>query len=295
MSTLNVAVIDVGSNTARLLVADTAGGRVTPVHEEKAYLGLAREIVSHGRVSETGIAQAGATAAEFARAARRAGAEVIETVVTAPGRQSDGTRLVRALERATNGHVRVLAAEEEARLAFAGALAGLADPPAAVAVCDVGGGSTELAVGDPRHGPSWIASVDAGSLWLTESFLRDDPPSQAQLEEARLEAWRLVGALAPPPAELALATGGSARAAAKLVGRRFDADDLEAVARVASRRPAARLAKGFGLDPPRARTLAAGALLLAAASRALGRPFELAGGGLREGAALALAVRSAAA
>jgi exopolyphosphatase/pppGpp-phosphohydrolase len=95
--------------------------------------------------------------------------------------------------------------------------------------------------------------------------------------------------MSPPRPAVALAVGGSARALAKIVGRRFDADDLERAVKILSRRPAAKAARPFGIAPERAETLLAGALLLAGASRVLGTGFELGSGGLREGAALELA------
>ena len=95
--------------------------------------------------------------------------------------------------------------------------------------------------------------------------------------------------MSPPRPSLALAVGGSARALTKIVGRRFDADDLERAVKILSRRPAAKAARPFGIAPERAETLLAGALLLAGTSRVLGTAFELGRGGLREGAALELA------
>ena len=74
----------------------------------------------------------------------------------------------------------------------------------------------------------------------------------------------------PPAPDLALAVGGSARALAKIVGRRFDADDLDEAVTILSRRPAAKAARTFGISAERAETLLAGALLLAGASRVLG-------------------------
>jgi exopolyphosphatase/pppGpp-phosphohydrolase len=93
----------------------------------------------------------------------------------------------------------------------------------------------------------------------------------------------------PPSPDLALAVGGSARAIAKISGRRFDANELDRAAKLLSRRPAAKVARSFGIGPERAETLAAGALLLAGASRVLGTELVLGRGGVREGAALALA------
>jgi exopolyphosphatase / guanosine-5'-triphosphate,3'-diphosphate pyrophosphatase len=296
MTFVRVAVIDVGSNTARLLVADV-GASVEAVRQDKVYVGLGAEILRHGTLPDHKIEEGAAAARRFARAARRLGADRLETVVTAPGRQAeDASALLAALERATKTPVRVLSAEEEGRLAYLGAVTHVAQPlPDVVAVCDVGGGSTEIAVGTPLLGPAWVRSADIGSLRLTRACLPSDPPPPAEVAAARASAREQLASLDPPRPALALAVGGSARAAAKLVGRRLGPDDLEQAAALAARLPAAKTAKTFGIDAARAETLVAGALILAEASSLLGVPFRLARAGLREGAALALAGRADAA
>jgi len=161
--------------------------------------------------------------------------------------------------------------------------------PEVVAVVDVGGGSTEVVVGTPLLGAAWVRSADLGSLRLTRAHFRDDPPSGRQIGAAAGAVAHALSGMSPPTPSLALAVGGSARALSRIVGRRFDADDLERAVKILSRRPAAKAARPFGIAPERAQTLLAGALLLAGTSRVLGTAFELGSGGLREGAALELA------
>jgi exopolyphosphatase/guanosine-5'-triphosphate,3'-diphosphate pyrophosphatase len=288
---MRVAIVDVGSNTARLLVADVDGS-VEAVHEEKTFLGLAADLVRQGTLSADAVSAAAGTARRYVRTARKHGADELDVIVTAPGRQGKPDALLHALRRSTGERVRVITAEEEGRLAFDGALA--REPrelPGLVAVCDVGGGSTEIAVGTRLGGPAWIRSADIGSLRLTRSCLPSDPPTIAEIAGARATARDALAQLIPPRPALALAVGGSARAAAKVVGRILGPDDLGLVAALCARRPTAKLAKTFGIDRARAETLLAGALVLAEASRVLGVPFRLGRGGLREGAALALAER----
>jgi len=289
---MRVAVIDVGSNTARLLVANvTVGGAVLPVDEERAYLRLGAEIERKGKIGRKKLEEASSTCRAFAAVADEHDAERVAVFVTAPGRQgSAGADLADTLADATSAPVRVLTAEEEGRLAYDGALArargGL---PGVVAVVDVGGGSTEIAVGTPSLGAAWVRSADLGSLRLTRACLEHDPPTRAEIAAARDAAAGALDDLKPPSPDLALAVGGSARALAKIAGRRFDADELDRTAKLLSRRPAAKAARSFGIGPERAETLLAGALLLAGASRALGAELVLGQGGVREGAALALA------
>jgi exopolyphosphatase/guanosine-5'-triphosphate,3'-diphosphate pyrophosphatase len=293
---MRVAVIDVGSNTARLLVAAVEpDGSVVAVGEERAYLRLGAEIEQTGTLDQKTIAAAAATCRGYARRAVELGAEDATVIVTAPGRQgTSSAALTTALGEATSLPVRVLTADDEGRLAYDGAVARAADDlPEVVAVVDVGGGSTEIAVGTPLLGAAWIRSADLGSLRLTRAHLHDDPPTVVQVTAATDAVRQALDGMSPPSVDLALAVGGSARALAKILGRHFGADDLDEAVKALTRRPAAKFARAFGIDADRAETLLSGALLLAGASRILGTPFELGRGGLREGAALELATYQA--
>ena len=289
---MRVAIIDVGSNTARLLVANVTGkGAVVPIAEERDYLRLGAEIERTGTLSRKKIAAAAATCGAYADRIAELEVERATVIVTAPGRQGAAApELTAALADATSLPVRVLTAESEGRLAYDGAVARAPGSlPEIVAVVDVGGGSTEVVVGTPFLGAAWVRSADVGSLRLTRAQLTDDPPSAAQIRAASDAVAAALSGMSPPRPSLALAVGGSARALTKIVGRRFDADDLDRAVKILSKRPAAKAARPFGIAPERAETLLAGALLLAGASRVLGTGFELGTGGLREGAALELA------
>lgn len=296
ISGVRVGVIDVGSNTVRLLVASVGRDAVRTLHEERAHLGLGEELLVHGRIRRRKLDQVAEVTRAYARLARKLGVRKLETVVTAPGRQSDEPRrLLDALGRATAGEVRLVSAEEEGRLAFEGAVARADTGERVVAVCDVGGGSTELVVGTRLLGPAWVRSVDLGSLRLTAALLTGDPPAAAELDAVRTTVRETLAGLEPPRPQLALATGGSARAVARIVGREYGADELERVIELLAGRPAAESAATFGLRPDRARTLVAGATILAEVSRLLEVPFTPSRGGIREGAALRLAARQVAA
>jgi exopolyphosphatase/guanosine-5'-triphosphate,3'-diphosphate pyrophosphatase len=110
-----------------------------------------------------------ACVAEYVKQARGHGARGVEVLVTSPGRQAtNGDELVTRLERATHVPVRLLSAVDEARLGFAGGVAATRIPPGrSVAVVDVGGGSAQIAVGTRRDGPTWMRSIDIGSIRLT--------------------------------------------------------------------------------------------------------------------------------
>ena len=293
---MRVAVIDVGSNTVRLLVAVSESGRVVTLREEREHLLLGEEVERRGAISSAKLEETCACAGRYARLAREAAVATVEVVVTAPGRQSaNAEELVRALAGVTGAGVRVLTPEEEGHLAFSGALAAARRLPATVAVCDVGGGSTEVVVGTPVEGPAWTRGLDLGCVRLTERALGEDPPSARALAAAQVEVARHLEGFTPPLPQGAFATGGTAGALRKLVGRSLDQGNLERALAILAKRPSARVAKTFGIHPRRARTLAAGVLVLAGIQGRLAVPIEVSRAGMREGAALALLAESAAA
>jgi exopolyphosphatase/guanosine-5'-triphosphate,3'-diphosphate pyrophosphatase len=159
-------------------------------------------------------------------------------------------------------------------------------PEGRVAVLDIGGGSTELAVGTSRDGAGWWTSLPVGSATVTERWMPSDPPSAAELRAARDGLAREFAALELPAADLALAVGGSAATVGSLVGGALDGPGLErvlaAIIGVASHDVASR----HGLDPRRARVLTGGVLLLERAVGVLGCPLRVGAGGLREGVIL---------
>ena len=277
---MRIGVLDVGSNTIRLLVASVDDGAIVRLDGVKARLPLGEEIERTGRVSETSIAAAAKTVGKLCGIARRASVDSLEIFLTAPGRQSaNADELVAALKRTAKHPVRVLTTEEEGRLAYAGAVATAdIELPATIAVCDVGGASTEIAVGRPGRHPTWIASVELGSVRLSARA--------AGLEEMGEEIARAFAGVEPPPVELALAVGGSARATRRLVGPRFDDTELVEALRLVETSSPRELVRRFGVDRLRAPILPAGVAILAHVHELLGVPLHVCTGGIREGAVL---------
>jgi exopolyphosphatase/guanosine-5'-triphosphate,3'-diphosphate pyrophosphatase len=294
MTPMRVAVVDVGANTLRLLVAVRDGHRIVPVHQEKEQLGLGEEVERYGYISAGKCAEAVAVAHAQVRRARRLGCERIEIVITSPGRQSGNSDdFADALARGAGVPVRILSSEEEGALAWDGAVTALDELPESIAVCDVGGGSAQIAVGTASSGPAWVRSVDLGSLRLTTRLLSDDPPSDDAGAQARAAAAEAFSAVVPPVAQLALAAGGTARALRR-VAERLDAEGLEDAIVTLAGLKRSKISKRFGIPPQRAATLLGGTILFAEAQRRLGIPLELASGGVREGSVLALFRESAA-
>ena len=294
---MTVAVIDIGSNTGRLLVARRGStAAVVAVRNERTVLGLGHEIECTGTISAEKLEQTMACARRYATLARAHGAVHIDLIVTAPGRQSaNAAELVAGLSHVTGVSARVLSAEDEGRYAFEGATAGVTGLELPVGVCDVGGGSTELVVGSPDRVPDHLLSIDIGSLRLTSRFLKGDPPSRRSVERAVEEVRDHLGHLDGVRVATALATGGSAPGLRKLIGRTLDDRRLDRAVRIIARQPADRLARTYGIHIERAHVLLAGALILRETQAVLGVPLIVARGGLREGLAdLLLAERTAA-
>ena len=275
---MRIGVIDVGSNTTRLLVASSAADGLVPLESEKVRLSLGEEIERHGVVSAVHVAAAAKAVREMAGTARRKRVASLEVLLTAPGRQAgNAAELVTALSRAAGVQARVLTKEEEGALAYRGAiLTSSISLPSRIAVCDIGGASTEIAIGSPAGEPDWIESVDLGSVRLT-----------ARRGNAHAEAEEAFAGLRPPEVEAALAVGGSARAARRLVGPELGEPELAEALQLVEATSPREISRRFGVDRARADILPAGVILLAEVQRKLGVSLHVCGGGIREGAVLA--------
>jgi len=281
---MRVAVVDVGANTLRLLVAEAdARGSFVPVRVERRRTGLGEDVERRGRLTAEKIERSAEAARKEVRRARKLAAVRIEIVVTSPWRSAEnGRELITALEQATGLRVLPLSEEDEAELGFVGALSQTDVDAEPVAVCDVGGGSAQIAVGS-MNAPSWLRSVPLGSLRLTERCLPSDPPTRLELATARTEAAAAFNELTPPPPAVGLATGGTARALRRYGLGRLDEEGLETAVEELARLPVVARAKRAKADLERARTLPAGAIILAELQRVLQVPLGVADGGVREG------------
>jgi exopolyphosphatase / guanosine-5'-triphosphate,3'-diphosphate pyrophosphatase len=282
------ACIDIGSNTTRLLVADCDGERLHEVHQDRAFTHVRRGLTSSEEIVPEKIAEVARVVASQVRAARELGACEVRGVATAAVRQAGNRAELLAAVRCSCGlEIEVLSAEEEARLAFGGAARTLGYVPGGpLGVVDVGGGSSELVVGTVPDRVTWCASVEVGSGQIADECLHSDPPTTAELANAR---GRVAGALAgvrPPRVERAVAVGGSAASLLRIAGPRLDAVAFARSLELLARAPAAAVAWRFGLAADRVHLLPAGLLILQAAAELFGAALEVARGGLREGVLL---------
>jgi exopolyphosphatase/guanosine-5'-triphosphate,3'-diphosphate pyrophosphatase len=285
------ACIDIGSNTTRLLVADAEDGRLRELVTQRAFTRIGKSLGNNGgSIPAEKIGETAEVVRTQSTVAREVGAEEIVAVATAAIRQAaNREELVAAVEEAGGTPLTVLSDEEEARLSFVGATRTLLQPAdGTIAVIDVGGGSTELAIGEPDGNMAWSASFRIGSGFLADSYLRSDPPSIDELEKVRRHVVGTFEGLDPPPADTAVAVGGTATSLRRLVGAELSHETLGRGIRVLSLTPIAEVARRFELDTERVRLLPAGILVLEALSDVLQLPLRIARGGLREGVLLEL-------
>ena len=160
---MRVSILDLGSNSFRLLVADVASeGAIRPVLTARDFLRLGSEVASDGSLAEDVIERAVGAAGHLAGLAYRTGAEQSIAVATSAIRDaSNCDEVVDRLQVAAGMPIRVIDGQEEARLSFLGVASSIALPPGPHLVLDLGGGSLELAVGSGAT-PVWTDSADLG-------------------------------------------------------------------------------------------------------------------------------------
>jgi exopolyphosphatase/guanosine-5'-triphosphate,3'-diphosphate pyrophosphatase len=282
------ACIDIGSNTTRLLVAEPADGHLREVMQQRAFTRLGKGLRRDEAISDGKLEEVAGVVATQVRLAEALGAQGLRAVATAAIRRAiNGPDLCEAVRERSGVDVEILDGDEEARLAFVGATKTLGHPVEGdVVVADVGGGSSELALGTVAGGVRWSASFRIGSGFLADAYLRSDPPSIDELHAVRQHALGAFEGVDIDAPALAVAVGGSATSLRRLVGARLEHETLERGVRVLATTPIADVARRFELDPERVRLLPAGILILEAISDRLGLPLQIGRGGLREGVIL---------
>jgi exopolyphosphatase/guanosine-5'-triphosphate,3'-diphosphate pyrophosphatase len=286
------ACIDIGSNTTRVLVADVEDGKLREVLQRRAFTRLGKGLKG-GEIPREKIDEVARVVAEQRSLIEQVGADALRVVATAAIRGAANQDEFAAVMRDGGGvDVEILDGREEARLAFLGATRTLGRPlEGRVGVVDVGGGSTELAIGTVPEGATWSESFRVGSGLLTDGYRRSDPPAASELHAMREHALGVFEGLALPPVDAAVAVGGSAASLRRLVGAVLDPESLQRAMRVLSSDASEEVARRFSIDRERVILMPAGLTVLDAASHALGRPLEIGRGGLREGVLLELALR----
>ncbi|MDR2381422.1 MAG: Ppx/GppA family phosphatase [Bifidobacteriaceae bacterium] len=178
--------MDCGTNSIRVLIADVdpAGGRLRDVRRVMEIVRLGEGVDRTGRFAPEALERTLAAVARFGGLCRQAGVVRLRFAATSATRDAANRDVfLDGVRRELGVEAEVIDGLEEARLAFAGALSGL--PPGLGRPClcvDLGGGSTELALGDAE--PAFAFSMDVGCVRVTERFLRSDPPTALEVCQA---------------------------------------------------------------------------------------------------------------
>lgn len=279
------ACIDLGSNTTRLLVADCDGEHLSEVAQQRSFTQIGRGVRTDGAITEQKIAEVVAVVAGQLAFAHELGAAQVHGVATAAIRRAaNGAALVAAIESACALRVEILSSEQEARLAFIGAVRTLDHRPTGdLSVVDVGGGSSELIVGSAPDEVRWSASLAFGSGDLADAYLLSDPPSAAELSQARSHVKNALRGIEVPRSSEAVAVGGSAASLRRFAGPRLDAASLARSMSLLGAERASAISRRFTLDLERVRLLPASLIILQAASELFGSALQIGRGGIREG------------
>ena len=283
---MRIAVVDLGTNSTRLLVADVDGGHVTELDRRTNVTRLGEGVDASGRLADAAMERVFATLAGYREAIDEHGAERTVAVATSAVRDSsNGDDFRRAMRERYGIDARTISGDEEARLTFLGATSARA-PGARTLVIDIGGGSTELVVGAAGSEPDFHVSTQAGSVRQTERHLPSDPVPEHEVAAARDEVRRIIAAGVPAEdragVEAGIAVAGTATSLAAIDQRLEPYDServngymltLEATERMLGELAALPLEERRevpGLHPDRAPTIVAGAAILAEAIAAFG-------------------------
>jgi exopolyphosphatase/guanosine-5'-triphosphate,3'-diphosphate pyrophosphatase len=274
-----VAVVDIGSNSTRLLVADVDGGAVRELQRESTVTRLGDGVDATGRLGDEAQQRVFAVLDSYTQAIDRHGADVRTAVLTSAVRDAaNGAEFTAAVRERYGLDARTLSGDEEAQLTFRGATAAR-DPgdPTPLLVADIGGGSTELVVG-ARGAVDFHVSTQVGVVRHSERHLHSDPPPRAERAALAADARGAIEAAVPAAvrerAAAAVAVAGTATSYAAIDLELDPYDPARVEGHVLSRSRLAELRDRLaamplaerrgvtGLVPARAPTIVAGGEIL---------------------------------
>jgi exopolyphosphatase / guanosine-5'-triphosphate,3'-diphosphate pyrophosphatase len=276
---VRVGVVDIGTNSTRLLIADVRDGALHEIERRSEVTRLGEGVDSTGRLSEEPRERVLATLRAYHEAIVEARCEATTGVLTSAVRDAEnGAEFTELVREHFDLDVRTIPGDEEARLTFLGATAERADPPdGALLVIDIGGGSTEFVVG--RGGEvEFDVSAQAGVVRQTERHLHSDPPAPDELRALGDEVRGVIAEAVPPDVRgavggaVAVAGTATSCAAIELELDPYDPNQVEGyvlelgnldllLARLAAM-PLAERRRIVGLHPDRAPTIVAGVAIL---------------------------------
>jgi exopolyphosphatase / guanosine-5'-triphosphate,3'-diphosphate pyrophosphatase len=307
---VRVAVVDLGTNTTRLLVADVQDGRVEELEKQTTITQLGQGVDATGRLADEAMDRVRDTLESYRAKIDRLNADDVIAVATSAMRDAEnGPEFRDELNRRYGIDARTISGDEEARLTFLGATSGrtpAAESPASTVVIDIGGGSTEYVVGSNGADPDFHISAQLGSRRHTERFLKSDPPANEELEALAADVRRIVEESVPEEdregTTEGIAVAGTATTLAaidleldpydaeKVHGYRLGLAAAERIRAMLAALPVAERRNVTGLHPDRAPVIVAGVTILVESIRAFGLDeIEISESDILQGAAMAAA------
>lgn len=301
---MRLGVLDIGSNTVHLLVADAhPGGRPLATTSHRTVLRLMRYLTPTGAISEEGVRALEDAVAEARETARREGvAELLATATSAVRDATNGELVIARIEEALGQPLQVLGGEDEARFTFLAVRRWLGWSAGQILLFDIGGGSLEIAAGADEL-PELAASVPLGAGRMTVGYLPEDPPGEDAVERLRAHAEEVLspaaaGFAALPRPDHVAGSSKAIRSLARLAGYPvpgWSGSERLLLPRQAlgswiprlARLPASARQELPGITPDRTFQIVAGAVVLHTAMRALDiDELEVSPWALREGVLL---------
>jgi exopolyphosphatase/guanosine-5'-triphosphate,3'-diphosphate pyrophosphatase len=305
---MRLGVLDVGSNSVHLLVVDAhRGAHPTPMHDERSVLRLSEHVGDDDLLSRAGEKALLRAVQSACDQAEKQDVDEFMALVTSAIREADnGLEVLDRIRSRTGVDLQVLSGEDEARLTFLAVRRWFGWSAGKLLVLDIGGGSLELAAGIDED-PGVAISLPLGAGRMTRRFLpgaqEGGRPDLVALKELEAHATELLDPAAEKlraagPPDLVAATSKTFRTLARLTGaapssaglrvpRQLSATGLDQLTGFVSRIESSALAELPGVSQARAHQVPAGAVVAAAAMRALDVPFvRICPWALREGVIL---------
>lgn len=274
---MKLGALDVGTNTVLMLVVECeAGGTPRPLADLSRITRLGRGIDGSGRLDPAAAALTLDTIVEFVAKARAMGAGRILTAATSALRDAqDGAGFIAEVKSRAGIDLEVISGETEAELSYLAVARGLSlDPKQSALIVDIGGGSTELIRAEPGR-PLELASLQIGSVRLTERVIKNDPPKMAEAAELRVGIdaellglkWDfkpdvMVGIAGTVTTVCAVAMKLKTYDPALVHGHRLSRTEVEGVIHLLASLPLEQRKKLPGMIPGRADVILAGAAIL---------------------------------
>jgi exopolyphosphatase / guanosine-5'-triphosphate,3'-diphosphate pyrophosphatase len=215
-----LAGIDIGTNTLRLLIAETGPDSFREIYSDRRITRLGQDLDRRGRFSPNAEERSLHALSDFTTSIRRHAVTHVASVGTSAFRTAtNAAEYIIEVQKRIGLAIRIISGEEEARLTLLGvthALKGLDrrrdDPLASACVVDIGGGSTEIIMTRHKREPL-IISLPLGAVYLTERFIKHDPPARDEIEFLRSTIRGVLeyqsGDMRPEPAGIFVGTAGT--------------------------------------------------------------------------------------